>query len=64
MNVWYFVDVVTITLVEKYGTYTIVYGTNTVLYTMPYYGDQDYDGIRPVFVPYLILNGRIRRSYD
>ncbi len=36
---------------------------NAVLYTVPYYGDQDYGGIRAVFVPYLIVNGRIRRSY-
>jgi hypothetical protein len=35
-----------------------------VLYTVPYYSDQDYGGIRPVFVPYLIINGPIRRSYD
>ncbi len=37
---------------------------NAMLYTVPYYGDQDYSGIQPVFVPYLIVNGRIRRSYD
>jgi hypothetical protein len=37
---------------------------NAVLYTVPIYGDQDYGEIRPIFVPYLIVNGRIRRSYD
>jgi hypothetical protein len=37
---------------------------NAVLYTVPIYDDQDYGEIRPVFVPYLIVNGRIRRSYD
>jgi hypothetical protein len=37
---------------------------NGVLYTVPIYGDQDYGEIRPIFVPYLIVNGRIRRSYD
>ncbi len=36
---------------------------NAVLYTVPIYGDQDYGEMRPVFVPYLIVNGRIRRSY-
>ncbi len=34
---------------------------NVVLYTVPYYGDQGYDGIRPVFVA---VSHRIRRSYD
>jgi hypothetical protein len=32
---------------------------NAVLYTVPIYGDQDYGEIRPVFVPYLIVNGEV-----